>query len=66
MPGSVNSEGLWETLARLDDSRAVADQRDAEKGILVRRESDVEEVECRLPLRILQEISGRPIGFETL
>jgi len=66
VPGSVNSEGLWETLARLDDSRAVADQRDAEKGILVRRESDVEEVECRLPLRILQEISGRPIGFETL
>jgi len=66
VPGSVNSEGLWETLARLDDSRAVADQRDAEKGTLVHRESDVEEVECRLPLRILQEISGRPIGFETL
>ncbi|MBV8152946.1 MAG: hypothetical protein JOY98_00875 [Candidatus Eremiobacteraeota bacterium] len=65
MPSSVNSEGLWETLARLDDSRAVADQREAEKGTL-RRESDVEEVECRLPLRILQEISGRPIGFETL
>lgn len=59
------SEGLLEMLARLDESRDLATQREAEKGSWHPRASDpLEEEHCRMPLRVQQEISGRPVGFE--
>jgi hypothetical protein len=52
-------------LARLDESRDLEMKREAEKGSWHPTASDpLEEEHCRLPLRVQQEISGRPVGFE--
>ena len=62
----ATSSNFWDVLAQLDDSRALAAEREAEKAASQRREGDFDTEECRLPLRVLQEVTGRPIGFERI
>lgn len=61
------TDGLLDMLTRLDESRDLAEKREAEKGSWHPRASDpLEDHSCRVPLRVQQEISGRPVGFETI
>ncbi len=62
---TTSNSSLWQMMAQLDASIEQAAKRQAGKGVLQYRESDfVEEPGCRLPLRLAQEISGTPAGFE--
>lgn len=64
MSTSSNSS-LWQMMAQLDAGIEQSAKRDAEKGIVQYRDNDViEEPTCRLPLRVVQEMSGEPVGFE--
>lgn len=53
-------------LASLDAGIEQSAKRQAEKGVVEYRESDLQddEPDYRLPLRVAQELSGRPVGFE--
>ena len=52
-------------MEELDAGIEQSAKREAEKGIVQYRDSDVyEEVTYRLPLRVAQEIAGAPVGFE--
>lgn len=52
-------------MAQLDAGIEQSDKRDAEKGVVEYRENDaIEESSYRLPLRVVQEMSGAPVGFE--
>ncbi|HZZ00734.1 MAG TPA: hypothetical protein VFE36_14295 [Candidatus Baltobacteraceae bacterium] len=49
----------------LDAGIQQSEKRDAEKGVVEYRESDVvEDSGYRVPLRVAQEMSGEPVGFE--
>ena len=61
------ASNMWDALAKIDESLALSAQRDETVDDAPRRrESDPLEGEdtVRLPLRILQEMNGAPIGFE--
>jgi hypothetical protein len=52
-------------MAQLDAGIEQSAKRDAEKGIVQYRDIDViEEPNYRPPLRVAQEMSGAPVGFE--
>lgn len=62
---TTSNSSLWQMMAQLDASIEQAAKRDAEKGLVQYSDSDViEEPSCRLPLRVVQEMSGEPVGFE--
>lgn len=63
MSTSPNSS-LWQMMAQLDAGIEQSAKRDAEKGVVQYRDNDVIEDTCRLPLRVVQEMSGEPVGFE--
>jgi hypothetical protein len=59
------NSSLWQMMAQLDESIEQAAKRDAERGVVQYSDSDIiEEPSCRLPLRVVQEMSGEPVGFE--
>lgn len=51
-------------MAQLDAGIEQSDKRDAEKGVVEYRDSDLIEDTYRLPLRVAQELNGAPVGFE--
>jgi hypothetical protein len=62
---TTDNSSLWQMMAQLDASIEESAKRDAEKGLVQYSDSDViEEPSCRLPLRVVQEMSGEPVGFE--
>lgn len=62
---STTENSLWQMMAQLDAGIEKSDRRDAEKGVVEYRDSDVvDEPNYRLPLRVAQELNGAPVGFE--
>ena len=62
---TTSNSPLWQMMDQLEAGIEKSDKRDAEKGVVQYRESDViEEPSYRLPLRVVQELSGTPVGFE--
>jgi hypothetical protein len=63
MTGSNSS--LWQMMEQIDAGIQQSAKREAEKGTVEYRDSDIyEEPNYRLPLRVAQELSGTPVGFE--
>ena len=62
---SNSNSSLWQIMEQLDAGIEQSDRRDAEKGVVEYRDSDIyEESNYRLPLRVAQELTGLPVGFE--
>jgi hypothetical protein len=62
---TIDNSSLWQMMAQLDAGIEQSEKRDAEKGVVEYRANDaVEEPAYRLPLRVVQEMSGEPVGFE--
>lgn len=62
---STSNSSLWQMMAQLDAGIEQSDKRDAEKGVVQYHDNDViEESGYRMPLRVVQEMSGAPVGFE--
>ena len=59
---STANSALFDMMAQLDASRAESARREAESRSDRHREEDDGEV--KMPIRLLQEISGNKIGFE--
>lgn len=62
---TTENSSIWQMMAQLDASIEESNKRDAEKGVVEYRDTDViEEPSYRLPLRVAQELNGAPVGFE--
>lgn len=62
---TTSNSSLWQMMAQLDAGIEQSDKRDAEKGVVQYSDNDIiEEPICRIPLRVAQEMSGAPLGFE--
>ena len=63
---STGGSDMWQLIDQLDASIAESAKREAQSSRYKRRGDDVPEAEegCKLPLRLLQESTGAPIGFE--
>jgi len=62
---TIDNSSLWQMMAQLDAGIEQSDKRDAEKGVVEYGAKDVvEEPAYRLPLRVVQEMTGEPVGFE--
>lgn len=59
-----NASDLWNLLADLDAGIARSAEREAIQSRSNRRSTDAADAEYKLPLRMAQELAGKPIGFE--
>ena len=62
---TTDNSSLWQMMAQLDAGIEQSNKRDAEKGVVEYRDNDIiVESGYRLPLRVVQEMNGAPVGFE--